>query len=356
MGDKAQRMVEGECKYCGLVKRYPGWLRRSRQSGSKPYENRDSTTVVTVADLPAVVKEPVNWDGALDALMHLGGGSYASLQSVATQLEGSALFVDTFARRLEALGHISIERNERWQPVRWEISPSCLAREKGTHHRIAGFWPPNKIDELIEAGDAASVHVVAQSNCPTATFLSGIGEREALRIKEGESATVVHNAGNGILETLPRLSEVAAALPRVPMLGFDSAESFDLKTASWIPTGDPSQSGAYRIRRGFEVVYLFRSSADLVSGHASITGVHLAKHLAANAIGKTFAIYFSTRGELFTPRGCELPGLYDRAAVSFSGELPAPKKLMIAGNARNCLSYSAISQASADLFVTLLTT
>ncbi|MFE4503893.1 hypothetical protein ACFRFQ_28890 [Rhodococcus sp. NPDC056743] len=356
MGDKSQKIVEGECKYCGLVKRYPSWFRRSRLSGSQLYEDQDSMTVVTVADLPAVVKEPVNWDGALDALMHLGGGPYSSLQSVATQLEGSALFVDTFTRRLEALGHISIERNERWQPIRWEISPSCLALEDGTHHRLTGFWPPNKIEELIAEGDAASVHAVVQSNCPSTSFLNGIGEREALRIADAESATVVRNPGNGILETLPRLSEVAAALPRIPMLGFDAAERFDLKSASWLPSGDPSEVGAYRIRRGFEVVYLFRSSEDLVSGHASITSVHLAKHLAANAIGKTFATYFSTRGELLTPRGCELPGLYDRAAVSFSGELPAPKKLMIAGNARNCLSYNAISQASADLFITLLTT
>lgn len=353
LGGRAPRFVAGTCSQCGLVKRYPGWLPRNRGLDNKSQRDTETLPTVTVSDLPSVEQQSLEWSAALDALMHLGGGPYSSLRSVAAQLDGSALFADVFTRRLEALGHIAMERDDRWQPTRWEISPTCLAEIEPGKHRLTGFWPRNAVDSLIDLG---AVQTSDSGAGLTSMFLTGIDEGEAQRIANAEDAAFAPHAGRSILDVLPRMSEIAKSLPRVAMPGFDALERFNLKSASWTPSGDPSTPGAYRLRRGFEIVYLFRSGADVEKGLAAKAGVHLVKHLAANEIGKTFLVYLHSSRTLLSPRGCDLPGLYERAAVALSSMLPTPRLLTILNSKRHCVAYGSFDQGAADHMVTLLTT
>lgn len=354
-GGNAPKVIEGECTSCGLVKRYPGWLPRYRRSAI-PRHGETSDHQISVNELPAVAEARVDWDAALDTLVHLGGGSFSSLENVARQLNGSALFVDTFTRALEALGHIAVERDQRLRPMRWELAPSCLAQIASGQYRLTGRWSRESIAAIeLQYG----TDVLSRSE-PTAgpheRLLAPLGTSEMPNIADLEDGTVVEEAGPALLATLPRLSDVASALERVSMPGFESAERFDLGSATWVPTGDLGSPGAYRIKRGFENLYIYRDEDDVKNGVGAITGVHLAKHLAANATGRTFAFYLENFEAILTPRGCELPGLYERAAVAFSGHIPASKSVTIAHQKRTCLLYSSIDRASADLLVTLLTT
>ncbi|WP_067790901.1 hypothetical protein [Nocardia amikacinitolerans] len=352
----ASKLMDGTCSRCGLVKRFPTWLPRNRGVYSKAMRGSAAPPEIKVGDLPTVQKEPLNWTAAIDALMHLGGGAYSSLQSVAAQLDGSALFADAFTRQLEALGHIAIERNDRGQPARWEISPTCLAESQSGSHRLAGFWPRDAIISLTESQKTGAVQTLSTADGLPATFLVATTRSEAERVAEVHEAAFAPRTGAAMLEALPRLSEIGAALPRITMPGFDSLERFDLRSAGWMPCLDPSTAGAYRLRRGFEILYLYRSSDDVMTGQAAVTSVYLAKHLAANEIGKTFLFYLAGTRAVLTPQGCDLPGLYNRAAVAFSGQLPTQRAVTIHTDRRKCLSYSSIDQASADLLVTLFTT
>lgn len=354
-GDKsATKFIDGECRSCGLVKRYPSWPGKKWKTG---FGGSDET--VDVHDLDAVnPRTGPDWDVALDALMHLGGGSINSLESIALQLEGSSLFVDNFIRTLEALGHIAVERDDLWRAARWEISPACLAQTTGGAYRFTGFWPSTLVDGVVEqAGKhGAKVSVGKESTGPSTCVVSDLDGVADMTVVD-PNITIVEQSGTRMLEALPRLSAVGESLHRTPMPGFQSAERFDVSSASWTITGDPFAPGAYRLRRGFEALYVFRTVDDVDAGTAAIAPVHLAKHLAANDLGKTLVSYQKKIETILLPQGSELPGLYGRAIVAMSGHLPATKKFSLKdGPKRNCLTYTDIEPDSADLLVTLLAT
>lgn len=359
LGGHQPRFIEGVCKYCGLVKRYPGWMRRNRWQG----KNRSAvTSAVEVSHLTAVAEESgPNWDAALDALMHLGGGPISTLESIALQLEGSSLFVDNFVRRLEALGHIAVERNpdDGWRPMRWNISPSCLAQSSDGAYRLVGFWPPklrNRFLKRVSESDG-QLMTAPPVGCPTRISIAGVAlEDVELLSADDAEVSIIDAAGSRILQALPRLSAVAQGLPRIPMPGFQSAERFDLGTAAWCPTGDPFTPGAYRLRRGFETKYICRSEADVEADVAALAPVYLCKHLAANMQGKTLASYNAQRRSVILPQGCNLPILYGRALVAISGSLPVPTELEVKSPKRVCIAYHNVDGDAADLLFTLLTT
>jgi hypothetical protein len=361
-GGNAPKFIQGECKSCGLVKRFPGWLPRYGARPNRqqtPTATHDATTVM-VQELATVNEQAgPDWDAALDSLMHMGGGPISSLQSLAMQLEGSALFVDNFIRALEALGHIAVERDERWSPTRWEISPSCLSQGSDTAYRLVGFWP-TPLREEIEAqvsGFGGRVRYERGPAGPTSVFITGVNDDDAPKLNDDDaSVTLAATAGSRILEVLPRLSEVADALPRMQMPGYQSADRFEVKSASWAPTGDPAAPGAYRIRRGFETTYLYRSDADVESGLAAVAPFHLSKHLAANARGKTLVGYRAESRTLLLPQGCDLPVLYGRGIIAMAGCLPSRKKVKVGKETRICLMYIDVDRDCADLLVTLLST
>jgi len=357
IGKAKTKFIDGECKSCGLVKRFPAWPKNkfSKKTAGAPGE------IVDMHDLDAVDSESrPNWDVALDALMHLGGGSSKSLESIALQLEGSSLFVGNFIHTLEMLGHIAIERDARFRPARWEISPPCLAQTSAGAYRLAGYWPPNIAqdieDEAAKCGAAVSTESVTDG--PTTRSIRDIAEVDATTLSSHhEDIDVVGRAGPRMLSGLPRLSSVANALPRSSMPGFQTAERFDVASASWAETGDPYAPGSYRLRRGFETIYLYRSEDDVKAGSAALAPVHLAKHLAANAVSETIVSYSAKLETILAPQGSELPGLYGRAIVAISGRPPQTKRVSLKnGPQRKCLLYTGVEQSSADLLVTLLIT
>ncbi len=346
MGGHPPKFIDGECKYCGLVKRFPGWLPRFGRGRLSSVGSEES---VTVHDLEAVDGQSApNWDVALDALMHLGGGSISSLESVALQLEGSSLFVDNFVRTLEVLGHIAVERDDYFRAARWEISPSCIAQTSCGSYRFTGFWPPITIDGVIEqaAEYGADSKIEPGEDGPSTWVVSHLSDDDAAELGDTESGiAVVAAAGEQMLQALPRLSSIGKALPRTPMPGFQSAERFDVSTASWDETGDPYRPGAYRLRRGFESIYIYRAESDVAAGTAAVAPFHLVKHLAANDVGKTLVSYQKNTNTVLLPQGSDLPGLYGRAVVAMSGRPPATKKLSLKdGPKRRCLLYGEVEQ------------
>ena len=356
-GKTAAKFVDGECKSCGMVKRFPAWPKY--KWNTKRVNASDE--FISVHELEAVDEHThPNWNAALDALMHLGGGTMSSLQSIALQLEGSLVFVDTFVKTLESLGHIAVERDDQFRVTRWEISPSCIAETTTASYRFAGFWPQAFVDGVSEQVDKleANLAVDTERDGPSTYEISNVDRVDALTLNAAEpSIAIVTDAGALMMRALPRLSTVGEALPRISMPGYQSAERFDMSTASWVATGDPFVPGAYRLRRGFESMYVFRSEDDVSAKTAALAPVHLVKHLAANDAKKTLVAYQKKSDTIFVPRGSDLPGLYGRALVAMSGHAPSGGKVSLNdGPKRHCVLYKNVERESADLLVTLLTT
>lgn len=357
LGGKQPRYIDGTCRYCGLVKRSPGWA--PRWKATKASKAAAATPHVSVKDLPPVDDQAQGlWDSALDALMHLGGGTGASIAAVAAQIDGTALFTSAFPQVLESLGHVAVERNARGECHRWEVSPTCLAVLPNGVVELLGYWPPTLVKAMaIRAGSlGGSLEIEARADGPSRVKVTGLTGAALSALPADDDQTLVPSAGTGILRTLPRLSALAGALPREPRPGYTQAERFDTVRISWVQTADVTVPGAYRLRRGFETFYAYASAADAAERLVVPTSVYLAKHLAANSAGAALAAYEASRREVLVPRGCDLPGLYARALVLCSGALPQPAKVTIAGARMNCLAYPEIDQDTADLLLTLLTT
>ncbi len=108
---KGVSSVEGICKHCGLVRRYPT---RGKPKGSQ--RGSSATRIAPVLDVHGLGKVKqmvaVDWEAGFDALCHIGGGRMSALDGIASQMEEGSLFSDTLARRLEALGHIEIDTTQ----------------------------------------------------------------------------------------------------------------------------------------------------------------------------------------------------------------------------------------------------
>ncbi|TCC22650.1 hypothetical protein [Kribbella speibonae] len=357
LGGKQPRFIEGRCRHCGLVKRSPGWIKPRRGTELARPQATALPPVVSVAALPPIAEqEPALWDSALDALMHLGGGSGASLGAVAAQIDGTALFTSAFPQVLEALGHVAIERNARGECQRWEISPTCLARLPSGAAELVGYWPAEQVNAMSADVRAlgGELQIETRPDGPSRKTVRGVSSK-ALAKLQFDDMSIADEAGIRVLKALPPLSEVGRALAREPRPGFTQAEGFDTKAISWLQKFDLASPGAYRVRRGFETLYIYASPDDVAQRQVAPATVHLAKHLAANSAGSALAMYVAARRELLVPLGCDLPGLYARALVLCSGERPRQARATVGGSKTACLVYSEIDQGTADLLLTLLT-
>ncbi|MFD3406697.1 hypothetical protein ACFWUU_38785 [Kribbella sp. NPDC058693] len=358
LGGKQPRFIEGTCRYCGLVKRSPGWVKPSWKSGGSAAQTSSTLAHVSVDELPPVGDQrQILWDSALDALMHLGGGTGSSATAIAGQIDGTALFTSTFPHILEALGHLAVERNMKGECQRWEISPTCLAVLPSGAVELVGYWPPELVTVVAHRATAlgGTFRSEWQPDGPSRRIVTGLSSAAIAELPT-ENVLLAPDAGSRILKTLPPLSEVARVVPREPRPGFSQAEKFDTTRASWVQTSDVTPPGAYRLRRGFETLYAFASDADAAERHVAPASVHLVKHLAANSAGTALARYEPDQRDMLVPLGCDLPGLYARALVLCSGEQPRRAKVRVGTATISCLRYPEIDQETADLLLTLLTT
>lgn len=266
--------------------------------------------------------EARSWDLVLDAVMHVGGGPWRYLESLARHIEPTGIFVDQMARALEALGHLDVRRDAATlQPVEWEISPRALV-PVGAQHLMVGHWPLCASNVAIEAaqglGGDAFVH--EHEDGPTSWYLDGSGAASAAAAADAD-VTVVEDAWRGLVGVLPSLGEVLEALPRRSADLSGRLRWFDVPAADWVDVRDLALPGAYRVT-GYSTLDVVRGPEDVQAGTAAVCTVYLSKHLAAGLTGRPLMAYDPTARELSVPLGADLPCLYGRAVVLASGVLP----------------------------------
>jgi hypothetical protein len=257
--------------------------------------------------------------------MHTGGGRWSLLERLAMHIEPTGLFVDQFARALESLGHIEIQRDpSTLSPLEWEIAPTALARTVNGYF-LAGFWPSNFTDRANEAveGLDGSLHHKLQMDGPASWFFDGDQVTEVAR-REELGIEVCEDAWRELASVLPELGQVVEALPRRAAAVDGRIRWFDLQQARWIDAVDLRAPGAYRVTR-FATLDVLRTQADCDKDEMATATVQLSKHAAA-LIQKQRPLIAYNRAteELTVPLGADLPGLYGRAAVLCSGLLPTP--------------------------------
>ncbi len=327
-GRTSAASVEGYCRQCGIVKRYPA---RYRAGSASPQEKKkyvppafDPARLVPVSD------RSIPPDVALDALSHDRAGNARAMEQLALQIEPSQLFVDGFLRGLESLGHIEVRRDERTLlPTSWKIAPSALVQIKSNAFVLAGFRSRRLLAALETAATALGIAVDrrSQQNAPDRVRIRDCGldvvESIVRRVfdETGTAPSIVIDAATSIARFLPPLSLIREVLPTTAMVGYRSANRWDEELASWVAVGDASAPGAYQLH-GSVSVYCLRDTEDVQNGTMRRGDARIVKHLASTAAGFPLLGYDKDTETLYAPLGADLPGLYARVAVLASGLLP----------------------------------
>ena len=350
-GHPTSSMISGVCENCGLVKRFPARF-SALQFGTWSRRQAHATPLtVDVSQLPEVTSSDGDWDIALDSLAHVRGGGYAALEYVARQVESSNLFADSFARSLETRGDLDIRRGADLTSTEWELSPAYLAQLATGAFALTGCWSQGMRHTLQALVEKAGGHLNArhEPSGPTRFTVDGITARRLDQIGAAVgSAGVVLQSAACLVELLPPLSQLEAALPRVPMPGARRILRFHLPSASWVQVPFAAEPGAYRLEAAFATTDVFRCARDVQRNEAALATVQLTKHLAARHSGRPLLAYFGSHKNLAVPLGADLPGLYGRAAVLCSGRLPTPD------HRRRLLIYHDVPQLIADELTRLL--
>jgi len=345
-------LISGTCKHCGLIKRYPAHIRWSRATrGIDALQGKPLQ--VNTSELPKVAEaDHSTWDVALDGLIHTSGGTYHSLEYLASQIEASPLFTDTFTRSLEVRGDLEVGRNADFTPARWEMSPAYLAGMAVGGFLLIGSWSRDDREALQDlAAKAGGTFTCQRDRVGLARYVvTGIAAAELAEIcKQIGTAGVVPDAGARLLRALPPLSKLEASLPRIPLPSTGKIQQFHLPSSSWAPAASAAEPGAYRFDRGLTRIDVFRAPADVEAGTAALGTVQLIKHLAALRTGHAMLAYHPDRHFLAVPLGADLPGLYGRAAVLCGGRLPVPDAK------QRVLAYLGVPQHVANAMNSLLT-
>lgn len=335
----------GRCDGCGLIRRYPAVPPRRTDTLSPELKDpslaKASQPAAMAASLPAI-----SWDVALDGLVHAGGGSVTALRSMASQVEGTALFVDNFTRGLEALAHIEVERDDRFEVTRWEVGLKTLAELPDGRHLVCGGWNSDELRNLERAVNAAGGTLEAETRMGLTTrTVSGLSGQDLEELPDVASDQIylAPEAALTMAKLLPSLSEIEAALPRIPLPTTKSIKWFDIERSRWKAAKNAELPGAYRLISRFTTIDIFRTEGDIANRTAARGSVQLNKHLAARAAGRPLFTYDRSSSTASVPLGCDLPGLFGRAAVLCSGLLPEVQ------HARSLLSYRNVSATVAGV-------
>jgi hypothetical protein len=320
--------VDGQCKNCGIKKMFPAthWharLRLDRLEANRRIEVRQ-TSKVDVSNLPNITESMVTWDMALDALMHLGGGSESFISAIAANIDSSPLFRHNFINLIEDLGHIDVARDANAQVIGWEINPSFAAIIRNEIY-LLGYWPKNsKI--LLKEHFGASFKVQDLEDSVSQCKLVGTSIEQLVSFCEEHSLdiNISENSDEIMISALPRFLDALETLPEKQAGLYEEVAKYDPKSNSWLPGNDFDGAGGYRLKSAYKVEYCIL--ANELGSKRSIKSVSAAtaKHFEAITNHKRPLFgYLESSEQLFVPVGAPLPGLYQRAAVLASGSSPS---------------------------------
>jgi len=326
--------IQGVCKWCGLVRRYianPWVLQRIHERALEKSADAKMEVVlpkILVEDLPRVDELIVTPDHALDALMHLGGGSDGYISSVASNVDPSALFRHEFVRTLEQIAHIDVSRDPLFQIESWEINPSIVVKTKDDFF-LTGYWPTSYWSGLISILGADRVFDVPERGTASRMTIKSASIEE-IEDALGEleiSAEIVDSPSRTMLEILPDIRLAAIGLPDIGSSIFDEVCIYSPDQNAWVPISEsrPTQVGGYRISSAYRNQYVVVTPDDLENRRIRYCSAEFAKFYAsANSMKKPLFSYRKDQQMLLVPKGAPLPGMYGRAAVMASGYLPKP--------------------------------
>ena len=190
MGLDGQTSIEGICRNCGLVKRYPTRFRRKIASTAA----QPAPPNIGLGSYPRVrAQTDIDWSVAFDAVCHVGSGSISALKRIPSQMEATDLFGDAFARRLEVTAHIEIARSKSTLAgIAWQTNDPTIIGLPSGDSVIVGFRSDRLLvaleDEVWKAG--GELDIASDASAPPVLKVVGLDPETLQRLaKAMELAT-----------------------------------------------------------------------------------------------------------------------------------------------------------------------
>ncbi|MBM3393266.1 MAG: hypothetical protein FJY37_01210 [Betaproteobacteria bacterium] len=324
------QLVQARCGDCYVEV----WSRvgGTRTKGRQPYVDRNREYDVgkvrsVVASLQSSRPETASSAVLFDALNYLRGGSVERVAALLAPIDDSPWAVTNFLHHLSALGHAEIHFDAATAKIKsWQMSPPALVKISKGFYVLSG-WRSGALARALElaagmhsgkcvqgiTGLIPTIDLRADDSCVESICLEVL-EKTAIEI------AIVTNFAARLLNCVPALSELTGRLPkgRPPSR---ELERFDFDTAQWGLVEELDRPGAYRSRsRGSSYYYVAPGAVARKEG--LVANVRTVKYLAARDVGRSLLGYSHNENRIIVPFGCELPDLFERAAVMCSGRVP----------------------------------
>lgn len=325
-GTSRSGTVEGTCRDCGLVKRYPARYRRPTGARLPRGPIGESAPLLDVGTVPTVQTAAVGPDVVLDALSHDRRGNVSGLHRLAVQVDASPLVGDRLTRALEVLDHLTIHRDQgTGAATDWEVRRTALAQTAENSFVLTGARS-RRLQTALEAAVGGPVERTAQDLAPTRIRVRASADRAyllaaAVRDATGVEVDVTTEAPRRLAAGLCPLSEMVRDLPLRSMVSYRRCQRWDADSAHWMDASDASTPGVFKLL-GATTTYCIRSESDVAGGMMRQGDPRIVKHAAALAAGASLIGYDPPSSSVYVPLGADLPEPFARVAVLCSGLLP----------------------------------
>lgn len=328
-GKYQKGFITQTCEWCGLQQRVPANANlaahiSSRRRKAREHRLQGPESATKSHPLPRFGHESdgVSLRAAEDAIFYLGRGPINHLNQIALQVEGSALYASEFSRNLDLLASIEIIRDSELVAREFEVAPTVAGTVSTGEIVLFGSWLPSHREEVIALGESLGAPVTEYlTQGHTVTQVEGLTLAE-LKAHLGEEYEYQERPGLELVRRLPGLSSVAAGLTRIPFAMSLNLRKFNVREGRWESLQAPQEAEGAFLADSYKRQYLLRTSDDLNLGQAALADPYISKHMAALQANRRLVAFDKPARQLRVPLGCDLPGLFGRAAVLESGLLP----------------------------------
>ena len=266
----------------------------------------------------------VDLDLVLDALAVMDAGSWNAFRRLINHSEEERYKPHEALRTLRSLAYIDVEVNARnASPRRWSLSPTALVVLPSRRSAVVtGHRTPELIDRLLEAAGAGNAQIDKSSPPGRPTRFCVEAEHPGLlqNIADAVGVPLIFDAPRRILERMPTIQQILASQPELLVPDGCTFERFTRANNRWMKQETSSErlAGSYLIRfpTGERRYAVWAEGVWRECGNAT------AKYAGAAAVGEHIMAYDEDRKELTCLFGARPPGLFERALILCSGELP----------------------------------
>ena len=266
----------------------------------------------------------VDLDLILDALAVMEAGSWNAFRRLIDHSESERFIPHEALRTLRALAYLDVEVGQRnAAPQRWSLSPTALlAMPQGASAVLTGRRTLALLEQLHEVATSndARIDYSAANGRPRRYQIEAEHRGVLQKIAEEIATPLVFDAPRRILERMPTIQDILNSQPELLVPDGCTYERFESGSNRWreVEASGERLAGGYQIR--FPTGE--RRHAVWADGIWRECGNATAKYAGAAAVGEHIMSYDEEQQELTCLFGARPPGLFERALILCSGELP----------------------------------